>query len=369
MSHPIRVLVVDDSAFMRYTITRHLEVDPDIAVIGSARNGLDALVKIPALRPDVVTLDVEMPQMGGLTALQHIMVECPTPVVMLSSHTQHGAHATIQALMRGAVDFVPKPAASLDIRTAMEDLMAKVKAAAGARPAPRLAGQVTSASNAGQMDRFSQETEGTAIGQARPKLGLRPFQSSDLLIVIGASTGGPRALQQVLSGLPPDLPAAVAVVQHMPPGFTRSLAQRLNESCPLTVQEAVDGDRLARGLALLAPGDFHLRFKGDKRVTLDQGPRRHHVRPAIDVTMESASQYHGTAIIGVVLTGMGCDGTAGAQCIKEMGGKVIAEHESTSVVYGMPRSVIEAGLADRVVPLQDIASILAEWVNDGRHNG
>jgi two-component system chemotaxis response regulator CheB len=172
-------------------------------------------------------------------------------------------------------------------------------------------------------------------------------------------------LHQVLHDLPADLPAALVVVQHMPSGFTRTLAQRLNETCSLIVQEAEEGDRLARGLVLLAPGDYHLRFRGGRQVALDQGPRRHYVRPAVDVTLESAAECHGSSVIGVVLTGMGCDGTAGAQRVKEVGGKVIAEHESSSVVYGMPRCVIEAGLADHIVPLPELASTLVGLVNDG----
>jgi len=188
------------------------------------------------------------------------------------------------------------------------------------------------------------------------------FRRGDPVIVIGASTGGPRALQQVLSDLPSELAAAVTVVQHMPPGFTQSLAQRLNERSPLTVQEAASGMPLARGLVLLARGDYHLQFGSGDRVVLDQGPRRNHVRPSLDTTMQSAVEHYGSAVIGVVLTGMGCDGQAGAGLIKAAGGKVIAEHESTSVVYGMPRCVIEAGLADRIAPLPEIAAALAELV-------
>jgi two-component system chemotaxis response regulator CheB len=172
-------------------------------------------------------------------------------------------------------------------------------------------------------------------------------------------------LQQVLTNLPADFPAAILVVQHMPPGFTRSLAQRLNQASRLVVQEAANGDRLARGLVLLAPGDYHLQFGRAKQVELDQGPRRRHVRPAVDVTMESAVEYHGANVIGVVLTGMGDDGTDGARQIKEAGGIIIAEHESTSVVYGMPASVVRAGLADRVVPLPKVAATLVELTNHG----
>jgi two-component system chemotaxis response regulator CheB len=348
--------VVDDSAFMRYTIAKHLEADPELTVVGSARDGLDALQKISALTPDVITLDVEMPRMDGLTTLQRVMTSHPTPVIMLSSLTQRGARTTIQALMRGAVDFVPKPAASADMRVTVESLIEKIKAAAGVQvqakrePAPIAAQPALAVA---------------ALPAPAAKMGLRPFKMGDPVIVIGASTGGPRALQQVLADLPADLPAAVAVVQHMPPGFTRSLAQRLNEHCALTVQEAVDGDRLAQGLVLLAPGDFHLRFKDGKQVMLDQGPRRRHVRPAVDVLMESAAEHHKTAVIGVVLTGMGADGSAGAGAIKAAGGRVISEDESTCVVYGMPRSVVEAGFTDRVAPLPEIASVLVQMVKNG----
>jgi two-component system chemotaxis response regulator CheB len=184
------------------------------------------------------------------------------------------------------------------------------------------------------------------------------------VVVIGASTGGPRALQQVLSGLPADLPTAVVVVQHMPAGFTSSLAQRLNDSSAFTVQEAADGDRLARGLALVAPGGYHLQFSGRRRVVLDEGPPRNYIRPSLDVCLESAAKYHGVATIGVVLTGMGYDGTEGAGQIRAAGGRIVVEDESTSVVYGMPRSVVEAGLADRAVPLPKVAPTLIEWIRE-----
>lgn len=346
MNLPIRVLLVDDSAFIRHTVTKYLEADRDLAVIGAARDGVEALTQIPILKPDVVVLDVEMPRMDGLAALKRIMVECPTPVVMLSALTQRGARTTIQALMRGACDFVPKPDARIDIHQVIDELTAKIKTAA--------ASKLTSLARAPVTRPI------VAFIKQGPKL----LQKGDPVIVIGASTGGPRALQQVLSGLPADLPAAVLVVQHMPPGFTRSLAQRLNELSSLTVHEAAEGDRLGRGTALLAPGDFHLRLRGIRQVSLDNGPRRCHVRPSVDVTMESAVEYHEGKVIGVVLTGMGDDGTAGSSCIKAAGGKIIAEHESTSVVYGMPASVVKAGLADRVVPLPRVAKTIVELLGD-----
>jgi two-component system chemotaxis response regulator CheB len=323
-------------------LSKHLEAEPGITVVGQAHNGLDALEKILLLKPDVVTLDVEMPRMDGLAALQRIMAECPTPVIMLSAFTQRGARPTIQALMRGAVDFVPKPA-DTNVRSIIEELSDKVKIAAGTHPVPSFLPPLSSPAY-------------------KPKPGPRPFHHGDPLIVIGASAGGPRALQKILPDLPVGLPAAITVVQHMPPTFTRSLAQRLNENCALTVQEAASGDRLARGLVLVAPGDFHLRFQGRQRIVLDQGPRRNHMRPAVDVSMESAARRHGAAVIGVILTGMGADGTSGARHIKAAGGTVIAEHESTSTVYGMPRNVVEAGLADRVIPLPKIAPTLQRLV-------
>lgn len=344
MGTPTRILIVDDSVFLRHTLTRRLEADPGITVVGYAIDGLDALGKIPVLKPDVVILDVEMPRMDGLTALTRIMADCPTPVVMLSAHTQRGARTTIQALIRGAVDFVPKPDDDVGLKGITGELIDKIKIAAN----------------------VSLTTNPTPSPQVKiphtPSPDLRPLRRGDPVIVIGASTGGPRALQHVLSELPADLPAAVAVVQHMPEGFTQSLAQRLNDGSSLVVREAGDNERLARGLVLLAPGSHHLRFKRGHQAILDQGPRRNHVRPAVDVTMESAAEYYRSATIGVVLTGMGTDGTAGAHQIKAAGGKVIAEDQSTCVVYGMPRSVTEAGLADRVVPLPEVASTLLEWI-------
>lgn len=363
MAAPVRVLVVDDSPFMRYTIAKHLAADPDIVVVGSATDGLDALSKIPALTPDVVTLDVEMPRMDGLTALEHIMQDCPTPVVMLSSLTQRGTRTTIQALMRGAVDFVAKPTTSTDMRAVVTDLSSKIKAAALTHhangPSTKHNGSISVPATHPPV------TPLVAPPVKKAKTGLRPFKEGDPVVVIGASTGGPRALQQVLTGLPAELPAAIIVIQHMPAGFTRSLAQRLNELSGLTVQEAAEGDRLALGLALLAPGDFHMKLEQGKKIGLDQGPRVNHVRPAVDVAMESAAQLYGSAVIGVVLTGMGSDGALGARSIKQAGGRIIAEDESTTVVYGMPRSVVEANLADRVVPLPDVAGVIMEMLRHG----
>ncbi len=345
---PVNVLVVDDSAFLRYTIGKYLEEDSEISVVGSARDGIDALEQIRTLKPDVIVLDVEMPRMDGLTTLKSIMLQQPTPVIMLSAFTQPGAQTTIRALMWGAVDFVPKPQGG--VQAVMQELISKIKIAAGTRMSTLQSSSVATV---------------TASVATPPKQGPKPFQKGDPLVVIAASTGGPKALQQVLANLPADLPTAIMIVQHMPPSFTRSLAQRLHNTSPLIVQEAADGDRLALGVALLAPGNFHLCLKGFRQVALDNGPRRQHVRPAADVTMESAADYHGSKVIGVVLTGMGHDGTEGAEQIKSAGGKIIAEHESTSVVHGMPASVINAGLADYVVPLPEIAPTIIKLLQNG----
>lgn len=349
MSKRVRVLIVDDSAFMRVTIAKYLRTDPEISVVGHARDGLEALERITALVPDVVTLDVEMPRMDGLTALKRIMIECPTPVVMLSSLTREGADVTIRALMRGASDFILKPQPGDDTDAFARELVLKVRTAAGSRP--EAAAEPKSAGTPAQ--RPAQRVSHSAM----PRL----FQMGDPLVVIGASTGGPRALNTVLSGLPGDLGAAVAVVQHMPPAFTPSLARRLNENSPLMVQEAADGDRLGKGLALLAPGDYHLRL-GRRQVSLDQGAPRQHVRPSVDVTLETAADIHDGHVIAVVLTGMGRDGTEGAARVKACGGRVIVQDEATCAVYGMPQSIAEAGLADWNLPLPEIAAKIVELV-------
>lgn len=343
MKSPIRVLVVDDSAFMRLAISKHLEADPEIAVVGTARDGLDALRKIKALKPEVVTLDVEMPGMDGLSALRHIMAEFPTRVIMLSAFTQEGTQATITALMRGAVDFVAKPSSAMNIHSVIAELSRKIKIAVAT---PGVSLLVTSPGE-----------KPAAVVKTAPT----PYLPGDPIIIIGASTGGPAALHQVLSGLPQGLPAAILIVQHMPAGFTGALARRLDEQVSITVREAKAGDTLARGLALVAPGNFHLVLDRE-RIVLEQWPRQNGVRPSLDVTMRSAAYQHGRAVIGVVLTGMGADGTAGAHAIKQHGGRVVAQDQATCVVYGMPRSVVEAGLADRVVPLSEIAVTLMEMI-------
>ena len=336
---PIRVMVVDDSAYMRMTITRYLSESPGIRVVGSARDGQEALEIIERLAPDVITLDVEMPRLDGLSTLRRIMADYPRPVIMLSSLTTEGASETIQALTLGAVDFVSKPGNKANVSAVMEEVAEKIRRSVQARI------------------RIAPVPSPEAMAN-RSTPGHKPTRSmlrQDRIVVIGSSTGGPRALNLVIPELPGNLPAAVLIVQHMPAGFTHSLADRLDTLSPLKVQEAEPGDRPEVGKILLAPGGFHMTLNEAGEVALNQNPPVHGVRPAIDVTMASVVKYYGAACVGVILTGMGNDGTNGCTLIHNAGGRVIAEAESTCVVYGMPRSVAEARVVDEVVPLHEIS--------------
>lgn len=346
--------MADDSAFMRRIITDLLESDPQIQVVATARDGVDAVEKCLRLQPDVVTLDVEMPNLDGYGALRRIMAEQPTPVVMVSSLTQQGAEATIRALALGAVDFVAKPSGtiSLNMHIARDELVAKVKAAASARPRYR---HVLA----------EQPRRPQAAKPFWQHVGFRPAELPKRLVVIGCSTGGPAALHQIVPHLPADLPAGVLVVQHMPPGFTRSLARRLDEISAIAVKEAAAGDQVAAGLVLVAPGGYHMTVDAQGRIQLDQGPPLHGVRPAVDRTLASVVPLWRSRLVGVILTGMGYDGAQGIRALKRAGGRTIAEDAATCVVYGMPRVVIEMGLADEVLPVQNIAAAVVRLVQEG----
>jgi len=348
MTKRIDVLVVDDSAYMRKVISNLLQSDEDIFVVDTARDGLDAIEKIKQWQPAVVTLDVEMPKLDGLLALERIMRECPTPVIMLSSLTQEGSDTTIRALTIGAVDFIPKPSGtiSLDIQKVKEELIAKTKVAARA--------------SVSTLRNVSAPAVTTAAMPTSPSVSLTPSVSPmpGKLVVIGSSTGGPNALLQVIPRLPANLPAAVLVVQHMPPGFTKSLAQRLNDISRLGVCEAKEGDVLQCGRVYVAPGGYHMVLLSKSVISLKQTPPVHSVRPAVDVTLESAVQFFGSEVVGVILTGMGYDGSKGMTLVKKMGGRTIVQDEATCVVYGMPRVVVEMGKADKVLPVHKIAEEL-----------
>ena len=356
MTQQIKVLIVDDSAFARSIIVKKLRVDPAIEVIGVAIDGIDALDKIKSLKPNVVTLDVSMPRMDGLTALEQIMAECPTPVIMLSALTGEQAPATLSALELGAVDFFLKPSvlspAGLDKQP--DELAEKVKVAAQIdlakirRRLPRKP-KIVLAKDSAKPGGSKEQSE---VGKAgRPRKGR--YQGK--VLVIGSSTGGPKALAELIPELPPDLPVPVLVVQHMPSGFTRSFAERLDHTSALTVKEAEAGDTLEVGTVFLAPGDHHMVVTSSGRISLNQDPAVWGVRPSLDVTMNSLVHHYGGQVMGVVLTGMGSDGSRGAAQIKEKGGMVAVEHESTCAVYGMPRCVVENGNADKVVPLPEMA--------------
>ncbi|SHL01148.1 protein-glutamate methylesterase/protein-glutamine glutaminase [Rhodothermus profundi] len=338
----IRVLIVDDSAFMRKALSIMLEGDPEIQVVGTARDGIEAIEKVHALNPDIVTLDIEMPRMDGLTALRRIMREHPVPVIMVSSLTQEGAQATIEALEAGAVDFIPKQHSyvSIEISRIRAELLEKIKTIARTRPL------------------LTRRRAAAAPPEALPTLRFREARA----IAIGVSTGGPRALQQVIPTLPADLPVPVLIVQHMPPHFTRSLAERLNSLSALTVVEAEEGMPLQAGHVFLAPGGRHLVLTGRNGQTplirTPVEPVTLH-RPSVDVMFQSVCQTFDGKVLAVVMTGMGRDGLEGARLIKQRGGKVITQDEASCVVYGMPRAVNEAGLSDAVLPLEQIGPMLA----------
>jgi len=339
----IRVVVVDDSAFARRAIARVLEADPGIKVVGEAANGTEALERVPAARPDVVTLDLAMPGMDGLTALRGLMARDPgLRVLMLSVHTQEGAEATLEALAAGAVDFVDKSRfGMMEFEGLGRELRERIRALAGARGA----GDGASRNGAGHDGGID----------AR---GAIPGRQAIDLCVLGASTGGPAAIQQILEALPAAFPIPLAIVQHMPPGFTGPFARRLDQRCRLRVREAEDGDRLEPGTVLIAPAGYHMRVNVNLAVTLsaDSGHARH--VPSVDVLMLSAARARPGRILGVLLTGMGDDGAEGMAMIHGQGGITLAENEATSVVYGMPRAAWERGAVTRQLPLP----ALAEWL-------
>jgi two-component system chemotaxis response regulator CheB len=328
----IRVLVVDDSAFVRKAVARMLGEAHDIEVVGTAADGEEGLEKARELRPDVVTLDVKMPKLGGLETLERLMVERPVAVLLLSSLTQEGAEVTLRGLELGAMDFVDKSSVEpMSMLSLGEELVAKVRALGSARVRPRHA-----------------HAHKTASGQA----------GGTELVAIAASTGGPTALQTLISGLPAGLKVAIVIVQHIPRGFTRSLAERLDARSAIPVREAADGDPVEPGRVLIAPAGIHarLRRRGARvSVVLDEEPRDALHRPSADVLMASAASTFGPRALGIVLTGMGSDGTEGLRAIRAAGGHTLAEAEETCVIYGMPKAAVVAGVVSKSVPLERLA--------------
>ncbi len=345
-ARPVRsVLVVDDSAFMRRVISDIVGSLPDeFRVIGTAMNGVDALRQIHALDPDIVTLDIEMPELDGLQALGYIMAETPRPVVMLSAAGGHGsADLTIRALELGAVDFVRKPGGpvSVDLSAVQERLFSALRAAACV--------------NLRGVSVLATPTLGRGTRLPRAAVDAR------WVVVIAASTGGPRALTEVIPSLPGDLGAAVLVVQHMPSGFTQSLAHRLDLMSALRVSEAVDGEAILNNRVYVARGGLHLTITGDAdhpTAALVTGPPVWGVRPAADPMFTSAASVFGPRVIGVVLTGMGRDGAAGLRAIRDAGGQAVVQDQMTSIIYGMPQAALAAAGADLVAPLRDIGAAI-----------
>lgn len=340
MKKTIKVLVVDDSVLMRRIISDIISSDGQMEVIGAARNGKEAVKKTAELNPDVVLMDIEMPEMDGLVALTQIMEENPTPVVMVSAMDAREADIVLQSLDRGAVDFVSKPQGRSI--TVFDDenskrLITIVKHAAFANiSAPRPIKEV----------------------KEEVKIPEMPSPSTTPVVIMGASTGGPKTIKELLTALPKDIPAYILVVQHMPSGFTESFAKRLGPLTGFQVVEARDRELLVPGKVIVARGDNHMLIEkvGLKsyNVRLDKGPKVNNVRPSVDITMESVAEVFGSNAIGVLLTGMGTDGAVGMSKIKEKGGKTIAEDESSSIINGMPKAAVNLGAADQVTPLQDI---------------
>ena len=347
---PVRLLIADDSFLMRQLLADLLAGVPEIQVVGVARDGEEALAMFRSLAPDVVTLDLEMPKMDGLRALAEIQKERPTPVVVVSAYTQKGAKATLEALEMGAFDFVPKPSGtiSLDIGKVRDELIAKILAAS---QSPHKSGQ--------------KKDERVERRAKLPPL----VTSGEKVVAIGASTGGTRALAEIIPQFPPNLPAPVVVVQHMPAGFTASLAERLNDNSRMRVSEAAQGDSLRPGEVLIAPGDRHLLVTPERRVQLTQDPPQWGVRPSVDRMMTAVADVYGAGAVGVLLTGMGRDGALGMKAIKQRGGTTIAQNQETSTVFGMPQAAIKMQCVDAVLPLNEICgAIISLLINERRNS-
>jgi two-component system chemotaxis response regulator CheB len=354
----VRVLVVDDSAFFRKRIMEILKADVEVEVVGGAANGREAVDMVTELKPDVVTMDIEMPVMDGISAVREIMSKSPTPVLMFSSLTHEGAKATLDALDAGAMDFLPKKFE--DIASNRDEaisqfrqrvrLLGRRRAAAVARPALKVAG----GGGAGFV---------AASGSTRPSARPNPRLSDYQLLIIGASTGGPVALQKILSRLPANFPLPVVVVQHMPATFTATFAQRLNDLCKLNVKEAEDGDELKAGCAYIAPGGRQLTIQrnvGRARIVVRDSNPSMFYKPCVDLAFDSVAAAYRNDVLAIVLTGMGADGCEGARKLKRNGAAIWAQDEASCVVYGMPAAIVNAGLADHVLSVDDIARVLSQ---------
>ena len=370
----VKVLVVDDSGFFRRRVSEILSADTSIQVVGTATNGKEAIDQALALKPDVITMDYEMPMMDGITAVRHIMQRCPTPVLMFSSLTHEGARVTLDALDAGAVDFLPKNFEDISrnpdkVRQLLCEKVHSIsrsnrRVGAYSAPAPAPAPSPAPAPAASGGVNPAPVRSAPAPAPARPvstsTSSPAPKRKAYKLVAIGTSTGGPVALQRVLTQLPANFPAPIVLIQHMPAAFTKAFAERLDKLCNISVKEAEDGDILRPGLALLAPGGKQMMIDGRGAVKILPGDERLNYKPCVDITFGSAAKSYGDKVLAVVLTGMGADGREGARLLKQGGSAIWAQDEASCVIYGMPMAIVKADLADAVYGLDDIGRHLVE---------
>ena len=356
MGNKISAVVIDDSAFMRKSISIMLESDPDIKVIGQAKDGEEGYNTVKSLKPDIVTLDIEMPKMDGLTALKKIMKDCPTSVLMLSSLTTEGAEVTLKAMEYGAVDFIPKELSYINVNIIKikEELINKIKEIVKQRALKDRLKRIQRLNS-----KISTEPVKHEVSQFLPKLG---YES----IALGISTGGPFSLQKVIPKLNKKIQIPIFIVQHMPPKFTKSLAERLNGLSELEVKEAEDGETVRNGVVYIAPGGLHMtiskKMNSNISIQISKEPSTTLHRPSVDVMIQSVVDVYGKYTLGIIMTGMGKDGLEGIKKLKDLGGYCLAQDENSCVVYGMPKSVVDAGLADVVAPLESISEIINKAV-------
>ncbi|WP_460423497.1 protein-glutamate methylesterase/protein-glutamine glutaminase [Pseudomonas sp. ZL2] len=368
----VKVLVVDDSGFFRRRVSEILSADPTIQVVGTATNGKEAIDQALSLKPDVITMDYEMPMMDGITAVRHIMQRCPTPVLMFSSLTHEGARVTLDALDAGAVDYLPKNFEDISrnpekvkqllcekvhtISRSNRRFSAYASPAPTPAPAPAAQPSVSSLGSTPAPRAAAPVRTSAAAASTSPAPKRKPYK----LVAIGTSTGGPVALQRVLTQLPASFPAPIVLIQHMPAAFTKAFAERLDKLCKISVKEAEDGDMLRPGLALLAPGGKQMMVDGRGTVKILPGDERLNYKPCVDITFGSAAKSYGDKVLSVVLTGMGADGREGARLLKQGGSTVWAQDEASCVIYGMPMAIVKANLADAVYGLDEIGKHLVE---------
>jgi two-component system, chemotaxis family, protein-glutamate methylesterase/glutaminase len=341
-----KILVVDDSPFIRRILSDWFSAEADLELVGAAKDGNEAIEMAHKFRPDVITMDVEMPHRDGLSALSEIMRERPVPVIMVSSITTQGAQATMKALELGAVDFVTKPegSSSLKVIQCKSEILAKIRASFGAKL------NLPSAS----------------VIRSAPRM---VAASTDKVVVIASSTGGPKALATLWASLPKGFPAPILIVQHMPAGFTETFARRLDSMGTVPCKEAAHGDRILPGMALLAPGDFHMTVNKNHQVELNQDPNMHGTRPAADPMFLTALKvYGGSKLVGAVLTGMGKDGAEGARAITHAGGTIYGQNEETCTIYGMPKAALQAGGITAEYPIEEIGSMLVQALSGRLRN-